>query len=55
MMTRRFRAAVSAVTGSWAAYIYLLVVMVAYVVGFVGEITTPPENGASFGFVYLIC
>jgi hypothetical protein len=29
-------------------------VVIAYVVGLVAEVTTPLENGASFGFLYLI-
>ena len=53
-MTRRVRAAVGAVTGSWAARLYLVAVVIAYVLGFVGEVTTPPEDGASLGFLYLI-
>jgi hypothetical protein len=53
-MTRRVRVAADTVAGSWAARIYLLAVVIAYVVGLVAEVTTPPENGASFGFLYLI-
>jgi hypothetical protein len=53
-MTRRVWVAADAVAGSWAARIYLLAVVIAYVVGLVAEVTTPLENGASFGFLYLI-
>jgi hypothetical protein len=53
-MTRRVWVAVDAVAGSWAARIYLVGVVIAFVFGVVAEVTTPPENGASFGFVYVV-
>jgi hypothetical protein len=53
-VTRRTRVAIDAVTGSWAARLYLAAVVIAFIVGIVADATTPPEDGASFGFLYLL-